>query len=146
LDKVSPEERSRVMARVKSRDTGPEKRVRSMMHRLGLRFRLHRRDLPGTPDLTLPGRQTVVFVHGCFWHRHAGCPQASTPAVNVDYWTRKFARNQARDAEAVERLTALGWRVVIVWECELRRPQQLEERLRRIFLTPDGASDRRPMV
>jgi DNA mismatch endonuclease (patch repair protein) len=122
------------MASVKSRNTAPELKARSMLHRLGLRFRLHRRDLPGSPDLVFPGRRMVVFVHGCFWHRHPGCPRgAVVPATNVDYWKRKFARNVARDEEVSERLAAMGWRVEVVWECELRFPEILEERLKRIF-------------
>ncbi len=126
MDKISPKERSRVMARVKSRNTGPEKRVRSLLHKNGLRFRLHRKDLPGAPDIVLPKKKTVIFVHGCFWHRHPGCKRASTPASNVEYWNGKFARNRARDADNQARLTSLGWRVIVVWEWDA---DSLEKRL-----------------
>jgi DNA mismatch endonuclease (patch repair protein) len=119
MDKVSPATRSAVMARVKGRDTGPEKRLRSLLFRQGFRFRLHKADLPGTPDIVLPRYRTAVFVHGCFWHRHAGCRRASTPASNVAYWERKFRRTVERDAAVAAALEALGWRVVVVWECEL---------------------------
>ena len=119
MDKVSPATRSAVMAKVKGRDTGPEKRLRSLLFRQGFRFRLHKADLPGTPDIVLPRYRTVVFVHGCFWHRHAGCRRASTPASNVAYWERKFRRTVERDAAVAAALEALGWRVVVVWECEL---------------------------
>ncbi|MDR0355819.1 MAG: DNA mismatch endonuclease Vsr [Deltaproteobacteria bacterium] len=129
MDKVSPEERSRVMARVKSENTKPEKTVRSLLHKNGFRFRLHRSDLPGTPDIVLPKLKTVIFVHGCFWHRHPGCKKASTPVSNADYWNRKFAGNQARDAQNVAKLQEAGWRPIIVWECELRDLCALEKRL-----------------
>lgn len=129
MDKVSPQERSKVMAQVKGKNTVPERRVRSLLHKNGFRFRLHRKDLPGAPDIVLPKKKTVVFVHGCFWHRHPGCKRASTPTSNVDYWNNKFARNLARDADNQARLTSLGWQVIIVWECELRDFNRLEKRL-----------------
>lgn len=119
MDKVSPAERSAVMAKIKGRDTGPEKRLRSLLFRQGFRFRLHKAELPGTPDIVLPRYRTAVFVHGCFWHRHAGCRRASMPASNVAYWERKFRRTVARDAAVAAALEAMGWQVVIVWECEL---------------------------
>lgn len=124
-------QRSAIMARVKGTDTVPELRVRRMAHRLGYRFRLHRKDLPGTPDLVFPRRRIAVCVHGCFWHRHAGCAAASTPQSNVAYWTRKFARNVARDAAAEEALTQQGWKVVVIWECETRDETRLAGRIRR---------------
>src|SRR4051812_46999863 len=99
-DTVTREKRSEIMGRVRSRDTRPELAVRSLLHRMGCRFRLHRGDLPGKPDIVLPGRRAVVFVHGCFWHRHAGCPAARMPKSHVDYWTAKFARNVSRDRSA----------------------------------------------
>ena len=98
MDTASPEKRSWIMRQVKGRDTSPEKIVRSLLHRMGYRFRLQRDDLPGKPDIVLPRFKTVVFVNGCFWHRHSGCKRATTPATNVDYWQTKFARNVARDA------------------------------------------------
>jgi DNA mismatch endonuclease (patch repair protein) len=125
-DTVTPAERSQVMARVKSTGSKAELRVRRALHRSGLRYRLHRRDLPGTPDLVLPRLRTVIFMHGCFWHRHPGCKRASTPASNIDYWTRKFERNVARDASVQQQLRAMGWIPIIVWECETS-PTQLAE-------------------
>lgn len=129
MDKVSPTERSRTMAQVKGKNTAPERLVRSMLHNMGFRFRLYRRDLPGAPDIVLPKWKTVVFMHGCFWHRHPGCKRASTPASNTEYWEAKFACNQMRDSENQKRLTSMGWKVIIVWECELRRPEEVKQRL-----------------
>lgn len=122
--------RSWVMARVKSKNTTPEMAVRKAAHALGLRFRLHRRDLPGTPDLVFPGRRTAVFVHGCFWHRH-GCARATTPTSNVRYWTAKFERNVERDARNAVDLRRLGWRCVRIWECETKDVKKLAGLLRR---------------
>ncbi len=117
------------MSRVRQRDTAAELAVRSALHRMGYRFRLQRRDLPGTPDVVLPRHRVAIFVHGCFWHRHAGCPRASTPKTNVDFWLAKFAANVERDARQQAEISALGWRVVVVWECEARRPERLRELL-----------------
>ena len=117
-DTVSPEERSRIMRQVRSRDTKPELRVRRALHAAGLRFRLHDKRLPGRPDLALRKRETVVFVHGCLWHWH-GCPRSRMPSSNVDYWRAKIARNVERDAEHAAALERLGWRVEVIWECEL---------------------------
>ncbi len=121
--------RSAVMRAIRSRDTRPELRVRSLLHRLGYRFRLHRRDLPGSPDIVLPGRRAVVFVHGCFWHGHDCARGARAPKANAGYWSAKLARNRERDAGAQAALAALGWRVVVVWECALRDETQLAEAL-----------------
>ena len=129
MDTASPEKRSWIMRQVKGRDTSPEKIVRSLLHRMGYRFRLQRDDLPGKPDIVLPRFKTVVFVNGCFWHRHSGCKRATTPATNVDYWQTKFARNVARDARNQAELEKMGWRVLIVWECELKDKTTLEKRL-----------------
>jgi DNA mismatch endonuclease (patch repair protein) len=108
------------MRRVRSVDTFPELFVRRWLHRRGFRFRLHRASLPGTPDIVLPRHRVVVFVHGCFWHRHEGCPRSSVPKTNVEYWTAKFARNVARDAVVRGQLAELGWTIIVVWECEIR--------------------------
>jgi DNA mismatch endonuclease (patch repair protein) len=129
-DVYTRQKRSEIMSRVKAIDTGPEQRVRKLAHRLGYRFRLHRKDLPGTPDLVFPRRRVALCVHGCFWHRHAGCAAASMPQSNVGYWTRKFARNVARDAAAAEALTRQGWKVVVIWECETRDETELAGRIR----------------
>jgi DNA mismatch endonuclease (patch repair protein) len=128
-DKITSEERSRVMARVRSRDTTPEKRVRSWLHRKGYRFRLHREDLPGCPDIVLPKYKTAIFVHGCFWHRHEGCKRASMPEAHKDYWLTKFERNVVRDERVQQELRDQGWQVVVVWECETREGSILERRL-----------------
>lgn len=128
-DVVCNERRSWIMSRVKSADTSPELAVRSMVHRLGYRFRLHRRDLPGAPDLVFPRYKKVVFVHGCFWHGHA-CPRGGRiPASNRDYWLAKMERNRIRDGENEARLRELGWAVLTVWECELREPEAVSARL-----------------
>ena len=133
-DVMTPEQRSRAMAQVRSKNTKPEMRVRSLLHRMGFRFRLHRRDLPGTPDIVLPKHRAAIFVHGCFWHVHSGCPRATTPSTRIAFWTEKLARNVDRDARKQRDLAAAGWRVLVVWECETRDAQALETRLR-TFLT-----------
>ena len=133
MDKVSPEKRSWTMAQVKGRDTGPERVVRLLLHQMGYRFRLQRKDLPGKPDIVLPKYKTALFVHGCFWHRHSGCNRATTPTSNTDYWNTKFARTIARDAKNQKELASLGWRVLIVWECELKDAEALQAKLKKFF-------------
>lgn len=117
------------MARVGTKNTKPELLVRRALHRLGFRFRLHGRDLPGRPDIVLPKYRTAIFIHGCFWHRHPGCSKASTPKTRVDFWQDKFDANVARDRRNVIALESAGWRVLIVWECETRKIEELTERL-----------------
>ena len=121
------------MSRIRGTNTRPEMAVRSMLHRMGYRFRLHRGDLPGRPDIVLSGRRTAVFVHGCFWHRHPGCRFAYQPKSRKTFWQRKFEDNVARDTRNREALLALGWNVVLVWECELRDHSGLQERLRQVL-------------
>lgn len=128
-DRLSRADRSALMAKVRSKDTKPELLVRKAAHRRGFRFRLHRKDLPGTPDLVFPRFKLAVFVHGCFWHRHPGCKRTSTPTRNRSRWTAKFESNLRRDAEAVAKLEADGWRVLVIWECETRKANVLESRL-----------------
>lgn len=118
-DFLSARERSDRMSRIRGKDTKSELALRKALHRLGLRYRLHGAGLPGKPDLVFPRYRTVVFVHGCFWHRHAGCSIATTPKSNTPFWLAKFEANVARDARTVAQLEALGWRAFIVWECEL---------------------------
>ena len=130
-DIVSGRRRSEMMAGIKGRDTAPERAVRRVAHRMGLRFRLHRKDLPGRPDLVFPRHRLAVFVHGCFWHRHEGCRYAYTPKSRVAFWTRKFAGNVARDRRNEDALRDLGWRVLIVWECEARDAEAVRMRLAR---------------
>ena len=128
-DHLTPEERSWNMSRIRSKDTSPEKTVRSLLHRLGYRFRLHRRDLPGKPDIVLPKHSTVIFVHGCFWHRHEGCKYAYTPKSRIEFWNAKFQTNAQRDVAVQDQLRALGWRIIIVWECETHDVRSLEAHL-----------------
>lgn len=125
-DNLSPDDRAWCMSQIRSRDMKPELAVRSIVHRLGYRFRLHRRDLPGKPDLVLPRHRAVIFVHGCFWHWHAdpACPIAGLPKSNLDYWQPKLARTRQRDREHNDALAELGWRVLTVWECGLRDPER----------------------
>ncbi len=119
-DRLSPQARSANMSRVRSENTAPERRVRSLLHRAGYRFRLHPRDLPGSPDIVLPKWKTAIFVHGCFWHGHEGCRRSKLPSTRTEFWRAKIERNRARDRAATERLIALGYRVVTLWGCELR--------------------------
>jgi DNA mismatch endonuclease (patch repair protein) len=123
MDRLTPERRSANMRQIKSKGMKPEMAVRRLVHALGYRFRLHRRDLPGSPDLVFPGRRKVIFVHGCFWHQHpdAACRDARPPRSNNGYWGPKLARNQERDACAVNELKALGWDVLVLWECHIAK-------------------------
>lgn len=133
VDCHTPSQRSRNMRRIRSADTQPERIVRKIAHGLGLRFRLYRRDLPGTPDLVFPKHRSVVFVHGCFWHQHKGCRFAKLPRSRPEYWLPKLARNTERDAEARRLLEAANWRVLEIWECETRSTIATEAILRRFF-------------
>lgn len=119
MDKIDAATRSRVMASVHSKNTKPEMRVRSAAHRLGLRFRLHRKELPGKPDVVFPSRRLALFVHGCFWHGH-DCPHGRrTPVANADYWRSKIRRNVERDTKVQAELADMGWRAVVIWECQI---------------------------
>ena len=117
------------MAQVKSKGMKPEMQVRRLLHGLGYRYRLHRKDLPGRPDLVFPSRRKVVFVNGCFWHKHAGCPRVRIPATNREYWVAKLERNHARDERNVALLEESGWAVMTVWECQLTDIEDVTERL-----------------
>lgn len=117
--------RSRLMARVRTSNTTPELVVRRCLHALGFRFRVHRRDLPGTPDIVLPRHRTAIFVHGCFWHRHSGCVKTTDPKTRPEFWQNKFQANIARDQRNLESLAALGWRTLVIWECETKDPEAL---------------------
>jgi DNA mismatch endonuclease, patch repair protein len=139
MDTLTVAERSERMARIKSKNTKPELRVRQLVHKLGYRFRLHRAGLPGCPDLVFPSRRKVVFVHGCFWHAHEGCKVANMPKSRSNYWNSKFERNRARDAENQMALEKVGWRVFTIWECETRDNEKLASRLLR-FLGPAKVS------
>ena len=137
-------DRSAVMRAVKSRDTGPEIKVRKAAHALGLRFRLQRADLPGKPDLVFPKLGVALFVHGCFWHGHACARGARMPATNAPYWRAKIGRNVARDKVSAQALKAAGWRPVVIWECETRNPDALKALLTRRIAPPAFRRRRRP--
>lgn len=126
-DFLTPAERSARMAAIRSKDTSPELALRKALHALGLRYRINDRRLPGKPDIVLPRYRAVVFVHGCFWHRHEGCKVASTPKSNTEFWLKKFNRNVERDARSVRDLQALGWRVFVTWECGLGSKRKVAE-------------------
>ena len=142
-DIVETKCRSKMMARIRGRDTAPELAVRRIAHRMGLRFRLHRKDLPGRPDLVFPKHRLAVFVHGCFWHRHEGCRHASTPKSRTTFWTEKFAANVERDARQEAALRTLGWRVLVIWQCETRDEAAVERRLAELIGGDRATSERR---
>ena len=132
-DTMSPKERSRRMGLVRSVDTKPEMALRRLVHGMGYRYRLHCGDLPGKPDLVFRSRDAVIFVHGCFWHRHEGCPLTRLPKTRVDFWTAKLEGNRKRDIREIAELKKAGWRVFVVWECELKNLEALAKRLRRFL-------------
>ena len=128
IHKVS-EQRSRNMSAIKSKNTKPEIKVRKVLHSMGYRFRLHSKDLPGSPDIVLPKYKTVIFVHGCFWHRHENCKYASTPKTRKEFWNKKFTENKKRDSEIQEKIKILDWRSVVIWECETKNIENLREKI-----------------
>lgn len=128
-DKLSPQQRSEVMSAVKGKNTKPELRVRCALHAMGYRFRLHRNDLPGKPDIVLPKYKLCIFVHGCFWHQHPGCKRATMPSSNRAYWKKKLVGNFERDKKNVDEIKSLGWRVCVIWECETKQQDVLEKAL-----------------
>ena len=129
MDRVSREKRSEMMSFVRAKNTRPELAVRRLLHAMGFRFRLHKDDLPGKPDIVLPKKKTAIFVHGCFWHRHKGCVRTTTPENNCEFWADKFRRNKLRDQSNRNKLKRLGWKVVIVWECETAQMERLRQTL-----------------
>lgn len=129
MDILVPEQRSSLMSRIRSKDTAPEMTVRRLAHALGFRFRLHRRDLPGSPDLVFPSHRKVILVHGCYWHRHEGCRYAYSPKSNTKFWQSKFEANIARDQRAASALETFDWNVLVIWECETRNVDTLRARL-----------------
>lgn len=132
-DTVSKSVRSRIMSSVKQRHTKPEMIVRSLLHRLGFRFRLHRKDLPGSPDIVLPKFHTAIFVHGCFWHQHKNCSKSRRPSSNQNYWNTKLDENISRDKRKERELSKLGWRVATVWQCEIRDLETLSKKLKKLL-------------
>ena len=133
MDKLSPNARSENMRRIKSKGMKPEMVVRRLVHKSGYRYRLHRRDLPGKPDLVFSSKKKAIFVHGCFWHQHSACPEGRVPGSNQDYWKAKLERNVARDAAQIAKLTAEGWSVLVIWECQTKDIQGAEKLLRRFL-------------
>lgn len=136
MDKISPQQRSINMSKIKGKNTKPEKFVRSLLHALGYRFRIHRKTLPGTPDIVLPKYKAVIFVNGCFWHGHDGCKRATIPDTNKEFWERKISANKARDQKNIFDLEKLGYRCLVIWQCELKDKNLLIQRLLN-FLTPN---------
>ena len=134
VDVHTPEQRRRNMAAIRGKNTKPELRVRSLLHSLGYRFRLHRSDLPGKPDIVLPGHRTVIFVHGCFWHCHRCRFGAVKPATRSEFWAAKRQSNVDRDRRNRTALRAMGWRVLIIWQCEIKNRERTEARLQRFLL------------
>ena len=133
MDKLTPERRSALMAKVKSRDTKPERVVRRLVWSLGYRYRLHSSRLPGKPDMVFASKKKVIFIHGCFWHRHSCRRGQSFPSTRVEFWSEKFARTVKRDASVLQELERLGWSILVVWECELGDPTKLESRLKKFL-------------
>ena len=131
VDKLTPEERSKNMGKIRSKDTSPEMIVRRLAHRLGYRFRLHRKDLPGKPDLIFPSRKKIIFVHGCFWHQHNArkCKIVRTPKSKKDYWIPKLQRNVERDIQHKNNLKNMGWTTLVIWECETKNPEKLAAKI-----------------
>lgn len=129
VDSLTPERRSWNMGRIAGKNTKPELAVRSILHRMGFRFRVNQKDLPGKPDIVLKKHRTIIMVHGCFWHRHPNCSDATTPKTRTEFWQKKFDDTVARDKRNIEALTGSGWNVIIVWQCELKNPGTLAEYL-----------------
>ncbi|MCY4143757.1 MAG: DNA mismatch endonuclease Vsr [Gammaproteobacteria bacterium] len=132
MDTVTTQKRSEIMGRIRSKNSKPELLVRRFLHANGFRFRLHNRNLPGTPDIVLPRYQTVILVHGCFWHRHDNCPYASIPSSNREYWINKFKNNKERDKRNLKDLRKAGFDVIVIWECELNSTNALSSLLNRL--------------
>jgi len=134
MDKLTPERRSAVMSRVKGRNTAPEIKVRRALHSMGYRFRLHREDLPGKPDIVLPKYRLCIFVHGCYWHQHLGCKRATFPKSNKEFWINKFMQNKTRDEVATSSLVDLGWKVCVIWECQTKASCELSNAIEQCFV------------
>jgi DNA mismatch endonuclease (patch repair protein) len=141
-DKLSAKRRSWNMSRIRSRDTNPEFAVRRVLHQMGYRFRLHRSDLPGKPDVVLPKHRIAVFVHGCFWHQHPGCIDCSEPKTHATYWRPKLLANVQRDRRHRRRLRSLGWLPIVIWECQTKKNKHLHDRLRRALNSKIDTSTR----
>jgi len=132
-DRLAPQDRSALMSRIRGRNTGPEMKVRRILHRMGYRYRLHDPNLPGKPDLVFKGRKKVIFVNGCFWHGHKDCARSKLPETNREFWEKKIAANVKRDGKVYERLRRAGWDVLVVWECRTRDEEGLRRMLERFL-------------
>jgi DNA mismatch endonuclease, patch repair protein len=139
MDRLTPERRSALMAKVRGKDTAPEMIVRRLLHSMGFRYRLHRRSLPGAPDIVFPSRKKVIWIHGCYWHHHGGCRLATVPKTNRKFWIAKFKKNVARDKSNANSIAALGWKSLTIWQCELKQQRTVVRRLRK-FLGPSPNS------
>ncbi|MCP4221020.1 MAG: DNA mismatch endonuclease Vsr [bacterium] len=133
MDVFDKEKRSNIMSRVKGKNTKPEMRVRSLVHQMGYRFRLHRKNLPGKPDLVFPRHKKIILVHGCFWHGHDGCPKSSRPSTNIEFWQKKLDGNISRDRLNLQKMREAGWQVLVIWECQTKKPEALEQLLKEFF-------------
>ncbi len=133
VDIISKEKRSWNMSRIKGKDTKPEMVVRSLLHKMGYRFRLHRKDLPGCPDIVFPKYKSVLFIHGCYWHRHKGCKYAYDPKSRIDFWEKKFQGNVERDRKQQRELKKLGWKVIVIWECQIKDVKYLTDMIEKNF-------------
>lgn len=129
MDRLSPQRRSWLMSRVRSKNTTPEMRIRSALHSMGYRYRVHLKHLPGKPDVVFTKRRKVIFIHGCFWHGHEGCRYAKLPKTRIEFWSEKVSKNRTRDRLSIEALTEAGWSVLVVWQCELKDFSNLIEKL-----------------
>ncbi len=137
-DIFTKEKRSEIMARIQGKNTRPEIAIRSFLHRQGYRFRLHKKDLPGKPDIILPKYKTIIFVHGCYWHRHSSCKRGrSIPSTNKDFWLKKFRMTISRDKKNQRELHKLGWKVITFWECEVSENKKLNKKLKQTFRSND---------
>lgn len=130
MDRVTADRRSEIMRRIRSKDTSIEMTIRRLVHGMGYRYRLHAKDLPGSPDLVFRGRRKIILVHGCFWHRHRKCPLSTTPKTRIDFWKEKFEKNISRDRRNLRELRKLGWSVLVVWQCEIKDKDKLEKKIR----------------
>lgn len=147
-DTLTPERRSRLMSRVKAKNTTPERFIRSLLHGRGYRFRLHDKKLPGSPDIVLPKYKTAIFVHGCFWHHHTGCKKATMPKQNADYWQGKMAENVQRDKRKERALLDAGWNVIVVWQCavDTHNPKELAAELDKLLRRARSRADVRSLT
>jgi DNA mismatch endonuclease, patch repair protein len=134
VDVFTSEKRSQIMSSIKSKDTKPEMIVRKLLHSMGYRFRLHRKDLPGTPDIILPKYRVAIFVNGCFWHGHENCPNSSMPKTNKEFWDEKIKKNKQRDQKNIEKLIDQGWKPIIIWSCELKDKSELMNKLQKTLI------------